>query len=113
MSTKNSMVATQGVLALALASFFLAGCGKADVPAPAQAMPAVTVVTLKAQEVTLTRDLSGRVTPSLIAEVRPQVGGIVTKRLFVEGEMVKAGQPLYQLADPLYEADVASAKAAL
>lgn len=113
MSTKISMPATQGVLTLALASLFLAGCSKDEAPAPAQAAPAVSVVTLKAQELTLTRELSGRVTPSLVAEVRPQVGGIVTKRLFVEGEMVKAGQPLYQLADPIYEADVASAQAAL
>ncbi|MFC5458926.1 efflux RND transporter periplasmic adaptor subunit [Massilia niabensis] len=113
MSTKNSRATGRGILALALASLFLAGCGKTEAPAPSQAAPAVTVVTLQAQELTLTRELSGRVTPSLIAEVRPQVGGIVTKRLFVEGEMVKAGQPLYQLSDPLYEADVASASAAL
>ncbi len=100
-----------------LGSAFLSGCGKsgADDQQAGQAPPpqAVTVVTLKAQDVTLTRELAGRATPSLIAEVRPQVSGIVKGRLFEEGGTVKAGQPLYQLADLEYAADAASARAAL
>ncbi|MET0986120.1 MAG: efflux RND transporter periplasmic adaptor subunit [Steroidobacteraceae bacterium] len=74
---------------------------------------AVTVATLVPQSVTLTRELPGRVNASLIAEVRPQVSGIVQKRLFAEGGLVKAGEPLYQLDDSTYRADASSARAAL
>lgn len=101
---------------LLLGSILLAGCDKSgSSEAATQAPPpqAVTVVTLKAENVTLTRELAGRATPSLIAEVRPQVSGIVKSRLFEEGGTVKAGQPLYQLADLEYAADAASARAAL
>ena len=73
----------------------------------------VAVVTLKPQTVTVARELPGRTTPFLVAEVRPQATGIVKERLFVEGGLVKAGQPLYQLDDAVYRADVASARAAL
>jgi len=104
-----------GILAILVGTAFLSGCNSDDKQAANQAPPpqAVTVVTLKAQDVTLRRELAGRATPSLIAEVRPQVSGIVQKRLFEEGGQVKAGQPLYQLADLEYEADAANAKAAL
>ena len=74
---------------------------------------AVTVVTLKSEPVTLTRELSGRVTSSLVAEVRPQVTGIVQRRLFTEGGLVKAGEALYQIDDATYRADASSARASL
>ena len=90
---------------------FLASCGHSTPPqAPAAA---VTVVTLKAEAVTLTRELSGRLTSSLVAEVRPQVTGIVQRRLFTEGSLVKAGEALYQIDDATYRADAGSARAAL
>jgi membrane fusion protein (multidrug efflux system) len=73
----------------------------------------VTVVTLQPQTVTLTRELPGRTSAFLVAEVRPQVDGIVKQRLYAEGSVVKAGQPLYQLDDAVYRADYASAEAAL
>ena len=73
----------------------------------------MTVVTLQPQAVTLTRELPGRATAFLTAEVRPQVDGIIARRLFTEGGLVKAGQPLYQLDDATYRADLASAKAGL
>lgn len=89
--------------------------GNADSAAPAAgpAMPPteVTVVTLKPQTVTLTRELSGRVAPSLVAEVRPQVTGIVKQRLFTEGGSVRAGQPLYQLDETAFLADRNTAQA--
>ena len=75
--------------------------------------PEVTVVTLKPENVTLTRELSGRVTPSMIAEVRSQVSGIVRRRLFTEGGTVRAGQPLYQIDDTAFQADRNSAQAQL
>jgi membrane fusion protein, multidrug efflux system len=73
----------------------------------------VTVVTLKAGSVQLTRELPGRTSAFKVAEVRPQANGIVQKRLFTEGGLVKEGQALYQLDDATYRADYASAKAAL
>ena len=80
--------------------------------APRGAVP-VTVVTLATQAVTITRELPGRARASLVAEVRPQVSGIVREQLFEEGGRVVAGQPLYQLEDASYRADAASARAAL
>ncbi len=83
-------------------------------PAPsAPPPPEVSVVTLQSQTVTLSRELAGRVSPTQVAEVRPQVDGIVLHRLFQEGSRVKAGQPLYQLDDAIPRADLAALKAAL
>ncbi|MBW8310530.1 MAG: efflux RND transporter periplasmic adaptor subunit [Rhizobium sp.] len=91
----------------------LAACGGESTP-PAMPTPEVTVVTLKAQPVPLTRELAGRTVPFLVAEVRPQATGIVNKRLFEEGSLVKAGEVLYQLDDASYRAarDAAAANLA-
>ncbi|MEL0168667.1 MAG: efflux RND transporter periplasmic adaptor subunit [Pseudomonadaceae bacterium] len=75
-----------------------------------QATP-VGVVTLKAEHFVLTSDLPGRTAAYRIAEVRPQVNGILEKRLFVEGAEVKAGQQLYQIDDDVYQAALKSAEA--
>lgn len=75
--------------------------------------PAVTVVALKADDVTLTATLPGRVLASAEAELRPQVNGIITERLFDEGRAVKKGDPLYRIDSRSYEAAVAQAEAAL
>jgi len=97
-----------------IAGALLGACGQSAPPPQAPPPPAeVSVVTLKAQPVTLTRELPGRTSPFLVAEVRPQVSGIVQKRLFTEGSRVKAGQPLYQLDDAIPRADQETAKAAL
>ena len=77
---------------------------------PPPAMP-VTVVTLKAQDAAVARELSGRTAPSLVAEVRPQATGIVRSRVFTEGGNVRAGQTLYTLDDSAYRADSSSADA--
>lgn len=96
-----------------LLSLSLFAC-RQEPPAQAATGPVpVTVVTLKAQPVTLTRELPGRAQASLVAEIRPQVSGIIEKRLFDEGGQVQAGQPLYQLDDATYQAEAASAQAAL
>ena len=79
----------------------------------ARPAPEVSVLTLEAQPVTLTTELPGRTAPRLIAEVRPQVGGIIQKRLFTEGSEVTAGQVLYQIDPAVYLAEYNSAKAAL
>ena len=99
----------------------LAGMVAATVPqglsaqAPGGEMPppAVTVVTLKAEDVTLTASLPGRVVASAEAELRPQVGGLIVERLFEEGSPVAEGDPLYRIDPRTYEAAVAQAQAAL
>lgn len=75
--------------------------------------PEVSVVTLKTEPVVLKRELPGRTRAFAIAEVRPQVTGIVRERLFTEGSQVQAGDPLYQLDDAIYRAAYNSAKANL
>lgn len=104
---------TRRVLAatLLLTAGLTAACNKKQAPMPQQGPPEVSVVTIQPQRVALTTELSGRTAPFLIAEVRPQVGGIVKKRLFTEGSDVTAGQVLYQIDPASYEAALASAKA--
>ena len=96
-------------LAVALA---LSACG-VEPAAQATSIPEVSVVTLKDQPVSLTRELAGRTTPYLVAEVRPQVTGIVKQRLFEEGSLVQAGAPLYEIDAATYRANRDSARAAL
>lgn len=78
-----------------------------------QGAPAVTVVTLTPQDVTLTAKLPGRVAASRVAEVRPQVSGIITERLYEEGTAVEKGDPLFVIDAASYEAQKAAADAAL
>ncbi|MBF7996874.1 efflux RND transporter periplasmic adaptor subunit [Rahnella laticis] len=83
----------------------LSACdGSAGSTSPAAQVPAVNVVTLHSQPVTLTTRLPGRTTAVRSAEVRPQVSGVIQKRLFVEGSEVKAGQQLYQIDPSTYQA---------
>ncbi len=93
----------------------LAGCAKpsAAVANAPGGPPEVGVVVIQPQRVALTTELSGRTSAYLIAEVRPQVGGIIQKRLFTEGADVKAGEVLYQIDPASYQAAYNSAKAAL
>lgn len=90
----------------------LAACGQPEAMPPPGPVP-VTVVTLQPQTVTVQRELPGRTSPRLVAEVRPRVDGIVVQRLFTEGARVKAGQPLYQLDDAMLRASLATARASL
>ena len=86
-----------------VAAFSLAGCK--DDSAPAQRPPQeVTVVTAEVSSPILTTELTGRTSAYQAAEVRPQVSGIIQKRTFTEGQMVKAGEQLYQIDPALYEA---------
>ncbi|AGA89685.1 RND family efflux transporter, MFP subunit [Thioflavicoccus mobilis 8321] len=95
----------------------LGGCGESGSPsADASAsgpLPEVGVVAVEARATTLTIELPGRTSPYRIAEVRPQVGGIIEKRPFQEGGQIAAGQVLYQIDAALYEAAYDSAEAAL
>lgn len=103
-----------------LASAILAGCQESESSAAggngaAQQAPKteVGIVTIQKQSVELTSELPGRTKSSLEAEIRPQVGGIVEKRLFEEGQTVEAGDLLYQLDDSIYESNVEQAQADL
>jgi membrane fusion protein (multidrug efflux system) len=103
------------LLAGSAGALLLNGCGKtqpagASLPAPT---PEVGVVVIQPQRVELTTELAGRTAAYLVAEVRPQVNGIVQKRLFTEGSDVRAGQVLYQIDPSTYRAAHASAKASL
>jgi membrane fusion protein (multidrug efflux system) len=100
-------------LALPLFTAILLGACGSEAPAPTGGKTEVAVVTLRAEAITQTRELPGRVSPFLVAEVRPRVGGLVEQRLFDEGGKVEAGQPLYQLDDDSYRANVNSARASL
>lgn len=88
-------------------------CSRPGGVVPAAAPVPVDVVTLRTAPVTLTRELAGRTTASAVAEVRPQVSGIVERRLFTEGTTVRAGAPLYQLDDDAYRAETNGARAQL
>ena len=103
-----------GTLAFIAGSLLMTGCGKkaaGAAPAPA-GPPEVGVLTIKPQRVALTTELPGRTAAQLTAEVRPQVNGIVQKRVFTEGSDVKAGQLLYLIDPAFYQAAFDSAKAA-
>lgn len=95
----------------ALLTLMLAGCDRPQ--AKPVVVPEVGVVTLTESDVTLTTELPGRTSSYRVAEVRPQVGGILQQRLFEEGSMVDAGQVLYQIDPAPYRAALAKAEASL
>ena len=86
-------------------------CSGKKAAAPPPPPPAVKVITLTTQSVTITTDLPGRTVPYRVADIRPQVSGVVLKRMFVEGTDVKEGQQLYQIDPALYQAAYDSAAA--
>ncbi|MGE4406600.1 efflux RND transporter periplasmic adaptor subunit [Pseudomonas sp.] len=109
MPIKPASAALVSILAVVV---FLAGCEE-QAPPPAQEAPRVGIVTLQAEPFALTTELPGRTRAYRIAEVRPQVNGIIQKRLFTEGSDVKAGQQLYQIDAAVYDATLKSAQASL
>lgn len=107
-SIRNSFLAGP----IVVACLMLGACGSSDAAKP-KPTPVVGVMIAKTQPVELTAELSGRTEASEVAEVRPQVAGIVMERLFQEGSFVRAGQPLYQIDSRLYAASQAQASASL
>lgn len=98
--------------AFLMAAAVLSGCDNSEEqggPPP----PEVGVVTVKPERLEVTTELSGRTSAYRVAEIRPQVTGIVQKRLFEEGARVEEGQQLYQIDPALYQANFDAAKAAL
>lgn len=100
-----------GLLALTT----LNACSKSGQTAAGGGAPiaTVTVVTVKSQSLSLKTELPGRATAYAIAEVRPQVGGILKRRVFKEGADVKAGEVLYEIDPALYQAAQSNSRAAL
>jgi len=108
---KTVLVALCGPL---VAGLLLTGCGKPKAVGPQSfGPPEVGVVTIQPQRVAVTTELAGRTSAYLVAEVRPQVSGIIQERLFTEGSDVKAGDVLYRIDPATYRAAKASAQAAL
>ncbi len=102
------------LLPLLVSTLLLSACQEseqAEQQQQQQQTPTVGVVTLKAEHFLLTNDLPGRTAAYRIAEVRPQVNGILEKRLFEEGAEVEEGQQLYQIDDDVYQAALKSAEA--
>jgi membrane fusion protein, multidrug efflux system len=99
-----------GLIAVAAAT---AGCDGAKAPPAAPPAPQVTVITVKPQNVAIKTVLPGRTAPTMIAEVRPQVTGIVQSRTFNEGAEVKAGATLYKIDPATYQAAYESARASV
>lgn len=113
---RNGCVPPKWSVALtALASLLLlGGCGtgkgKQTAPPP---LPEVATVKVSTEPVALTTELPGRTSAYLVAEIRPQVTGIIQKRLFTEGSYVRAGQALYQIDPAPFQASLDTAKAAM
>ncbi|MCE5351118.1 efflux RND transporter periplasmic adaptor subunit [Citrobacter koseri] len=96
-----------------ISAALLAGCNDQGDTQAHPAEPQVTVHVVESAPLAVTTELPGRTTPFRIAEVRPQVSGIVLKRNFTEGSDIEAGQSLYQIDPATYQADYDSAKGAL
>ena len=99
-----------GLLACASA-LALGGCGEQSPPAPSP--PSVGIVELTVQNAPLMTELPGRIAALETAEVRPQINGIIRRRLFAEGAQVRAGQMLYEIEDAPYRAALGQAQGAL
>ncbi|PIF23032.1 efflux RND transporter periplasmic adaptor subunit [Candidatus Pantoea floridensis] len=111
---KNRGLSPLAAVLMLSGSFLLTGCDdNKSQQAAQQQPPEVGVVTLKNEPLKITTELPGRTSAFRVAEVRPQVSGIILKRNFVEGSDVKAGQSLYQIDPATYQAAYDSAKADL
>jgi len=101
------------VLTALLGGLLLGGCDRSTQSQPPPTVPEVATVTVKPKKVVLNTELPGRTAAFRIAEIRPQVSGLIQKRLFTEGSDVKAGQVLYQIAPAPFQAALDNATANL
>lgn len=104
------LIATVGIL---LPGLLLGGCDPRQQSPPPSLIPEVSVVTAQPQQVMLSTELPGRTSAHLVAEIRPQVSGLIQKRLFTEGSYVKAGQMLYLIDPAPFQAALDNANASL
>ena len=101
------------VSAILSVGLLLDGCDRRPQSGPPSMVAEVATVTIQPQQVTLTTELPGRTSPYCIAEIRPQVNGLILKRLFTEGSDVRTGQELYQIDPAPFQAALDTAQAAL
>jgi len=101
------------IIGLLVVGSTTSGCNPRNTPPPEQGPPEVAVVTVSPERVVLTTELPGRTSAYLVAEVRPQVSGIIQERRFEEGQDVNAGDVLYQIDPARYQAAYDRAVAAL
>ncbi len=115
MKAKQCMKCLLACLGVLLVGLLSTGCDKLkqEGGSPQGLVPEVAVVSVRSEALTLNAELSGRVSAFLVAEVRPQVNGIIQKRLFDEGADVQAGDLLYQIDPAFYAAAYAGAEATL
>ncbi|MBA7845786.1 multidrug efflux RND transporter periplasmic adaptor subunit AcrA [Klebsiella sp. RHBSTW-00484] len=107
---KNRGLTPLAVVLMLSGSLALTGCDDKPAQQGAQQMPEVGIVTLKSAPLQITTELPGRTSAYRVAEVRPQVSGIILKRNFTEGSDIQAGVSLYQIDPATYQASYESAK---
>ena len=110
---QNLVCKRKALLAAFLCGLAVTACNRQPPGAMAPPTPEVATVTVTQQRLMLTTELPGRTSPFRIAEIRPQVNGLIQKRLFTEGSDVKAGQELYQVDPAPFQAAFDNARAAL
>lgn len=101
------------ILAVLLTTLLLTACKRRQQTKPPPRIPKATVIVVQPQKVLLTTELPGRISAFRVAGIRPQVSGLILKRMFTEGSDVKAGQVLYQIDPAPFQAVLDNAKAAL
>lgn len=113
MQEHNRYWSRAGRVPVLCAALLLAACGEQAAGGGQRPPTEVGIVTMATQAVSMRAELPGRTTAYMVSEVRPQVGGILQKRLFEEGAEVQEGQVLYQINPAPFQAAVDTAKAAL
>jgi len=101
------------VIAVIFGGLLLTGCDRRQESQPHPTVPEVSVITVEPQRLVLTTELPGRTSAYNIAEIRPQVSGLIQKRLFTEGSDVKTGQALYQIDPAPFQAALDNTRASL
>ncbi len=109
----RSRIAGIWAAALAISGLLYSGCGSKPPAPPPQGPPEVAVAAMQPERIVLTTELPGRTAAYLVAEIRPQVSGLLQDRLFIEGSDIKKGDVLYQIDPAPYQATYDQAKAAL
>jgi membrane fusion protein (multidrug efflux system) len=95
------------VMGVAFIGLITSGCDRPEAQAPSPPpLPEVATVRVQPQQIVLTTELPGHTAPYMIAEIRPQVNGLIQKRLFTEGSDVKAGQVLYEIDPAPFQAEL-------
>jgi membrane fusion protein, multidrug efflux system len=114
MRPANQLTIKRNLVIFSLAVLVMVGCQKpTQKTRPPSPAPQVSVVTVQPQPIMLTTELPGRTSAYRVAEIRPQVNGLIQKRLFTEGADVKAGQVLYRIDPASFQATLKNAEAAL